>query len=797
MLCFEEGKSDPTLILKDNDVTVATRHMKERHADKWVAACDGPSAVAATAAATTTATTTAVASTQRTLFSCRAGSFRQVTQTFTLPALQRLLCASLLLISQSQTLMNGPYCRLALGAIGGLATTSSGHAKLSSAALVWSPPDRRTSHNFEKEWLKAARDGIRNALVRDKILPGDPLESPVASHAPLGSIGFDGSSTKVDGYAAFSLNFYWLCPLTCARKRANVAVEKFAVSSGDGNAQTSSSSVSQTASNIAAWVTQQLKKFGVVPESHIGTDLSKYVYAACTDNASAEVCAVVEALNLFHQPCVCHSLELAMKAAADPPVSKQVLDAYKTACADAVISGADMPTDPRSLLILAAQTLANLAGFLKKSTNTRRFLDHQLSRGITQPLGLVSRSQTRWHMVVDMFWRAVLLRGVISYAFDMAGRPEFTSETWSAIHQSLAVLYLLKKAVKECQSRDLLIGAHFTHVFSAFQAARFPRKALRDFTPTAEFLNVANNHNIGRVLETTEYTTESASGGTLQLGSTATDLHNRLNFQLRLRTGQNESFPHKRQLNSLTTGLAISFDPAIKSLVLDMIDPASGKMKRIDNNFYTNTQKDEIVARLMQMGKALEADMRRAKQSVPVEERSPPPKQSRNEAVDFVESNIAAILSSTQPRSAHLAGIMLDNDSEFVKEFKTWRERRVDRLPMAMFWAGDEAKIKFPLLRRLFLSVCSVPPGNDESERDFSAMSRLLSPLRRGRISASTCARKMFLFLNRGYWHPCPEIKRTEQYKRLLEILGIDDWDIRAEVPEVSDDSETDDDDAF
>ena len=88
-----------------------------------------------------------------------------------------------------------------------------------------------------------------------------------------------------------------------------------------------------------------------------------------------------------------------------------------------------------------------------------------------------------------------------------------------------------------------------------------------------------------------------------------------------------------------------------------------------------------------------------------------------------------------------------------------------------------------------FLSFCSTRPDNAESERDFSAMTRLLSPLRRGQMRAETVSRKMFLYLNRKFWHPCAAIKDNFYFKALLDELGMDDWLV---LTQDSDDSESD-----
>jgi hypothetical protein len=134
-------------------------------------------------------------------------------------------------------------------------------------------------------------------------------------------------------------------------------------------------------------------------------------------------------------------------------------------------------------------------------------------------------------------------------------------------------------------------------------------------------------------------------------------------------------------------------------------------------------------------------------------------------------------------------GLPTDERSAFMKEFSEWRARPPCDMEMAEFWCSETAIHRFLIMRRLFLSFCSTRPDNAESERDFSAMTRLLSPLRRGQMRAETVSRKMFLYLNRKFWHPCAAIKDNFYFKALLDELGMDDWLV---LTQDSDDSESD-----
>ncbi len=82
------------------------------------------------------------------------------------------------------------------------------------------------------------------------------------------------------------------------------------------------------------------------------------------------------------------------------------------------------------------------------------------------------------------------------------------------------------------------------------------------------------------------------------------------------------------------------------------------------------------------------------------------------------------------------------------------------------------ALAEFPILRRLFLSVCSVRPDNAELERHFSALSLLLSPTRRGRMKWQTIERKIFLVLNKHHWRPLPDVPDDDPYYHEIAMLA-------------------------
>lgn len=762
LLCLDAGKQ-PTHAMPKLDTTAAQRHMERVHPAEW-ATRKGSAAVRPSAADTDKQQKLAFAKAMQ-----QPERMKSI-QPYKLNALQRAIVAAQLVSIASYNSMTSPAHRFAMGMVSGLVQSGSGD-QMSSFSPVYTPPSKETARRFEIQWEKEARANIKADLIADGILSYDG--TPFKSALPLVSIAFDASSTTVDGYKAISLNIDWLDPKTATPKHANVAVGKFRVSSGNNDEL-----VSQTGVNLATWVVEELKYFGLVPDDHTLLDIRSYIRGACTDNASAEVNAVVKQLKVAHQPCVCHSLELALKAAADPKISDADMNTYREEKRAAEAAGDAPPQDPRSVLSICLSTLAGLAKFLKKTTNTRDFYNHQASKGISEPMALISRSQTRWHMCLDMLWRAILLRSCLLFLFNATSTAPFSDNKWGAMCQSVAFLGLFKTAIVACQSGKQLLGDHMGTVLDAIDGIYHPHhlKMLRaDFNPNGDFLSNPRNKNLDGVLNTAEFTTPATADK--QLPETI-KLVKRFRFQLDYRLGKMKEHLNTRQLNGIQTALAMLLHPGLKTYVCGRVNPETNTIVDVPNDLFTTAQKQEAVTEVMRLGRLLEVEMGRAagpSSDSPADGavHSPPrKKQAVSRAIDRIQSTVA----SMHHIDAMMRGIPSDDRTAFVKEWSEFRALALSEMPPAEWWCSDAAIHRFPILRRMFLSICSLRPDNAQSERDFSALTRLLSPMRRGRMRAETASRKMFLYLNRHYWHPCPEIKDTFYYKALLQHLGMDEW---------------------
>ena len=752
---MENGNTDPCLVMKTTDVSNPSKHLKTaKHA---AAIAQRKQDGAEAARALTPGLRGADARPQRLLpFVAKprtaedaAAALRRnrVVQPFTLVQRQRTLVAALLLASYSTFFMQAIAMRSALVMVSGLNFTPSLTSEAGTYAASFTPPARDTVRAMELSFEKQFHKNLERDLIASSLLGPDGLARPSA--APLASISFDGSSTKVDGWSSISLNLNWLDPVSALPKHANLGVSKFQLSN-------SAEALAGTGVNLATWVCAKLKEFGLIPRDHAALDVSRFIRAATTDNASPEVNAVVKQLNIFHQPCICHTLELIIKASVDPPISESAKKNWAEACAAATQAGDMMPPNPRAKLGVIVDVLVAMAKFFKKSGKGREFLAGQESKGVVVPLKLISRSQTRWSIVYDMLCRLITLRFCMSLGFTLTQREAFSGNRWGVVMQSIVFLKLFKDAIVACQSRKQLIGAHIVHVYSVINGVFHPETL--GMLPTDFEASVININTKGwspaRFLERGEGLVRAAQHHLLpdvkaMVQRMKDDIASRL-------TG-------KMQLNGLTTAMAVAFDPGLKDLILDETTP---------NDLLTAQFKAVVVAKLMRNGRDLEAEMGLGSTATDdADEDEPVAKTARATLVAALRAASGRSTVRSAPREA---------DSAFASEMTRWRARPVEDVDGSEFWSSEYAKRTFPILRRLFLSCCSMRPDNAEPERDFSAMTRLLSPLRRGKMSASTVARKLTLSLNKQYWTPNPELDDDVYWKEVLRATGAAAWAERA-----------------
>lgn len=554
------------------------------------------------------------------------------------------------------------------------------------------------------------------------------------------------------GYKTISLNINWLDPVTCTPQHACLGVARY--KSLDPNA--AEQVIQGTATDLGAWVQKKLKEFHLVPSEQLSIAITKFVRAACTDNASAEVKAVVGVLQLPHEPCVCHTLDLIVGFGVQPSITTKARSDHAEAVASAEAAG-DEPPDPlETPLNMCIDRLASIAKYCKKGKGMALFYEEQRRRGVATPRSLISRAQTRWSNAVAMMTRAVMLRQFMAFICNLAGKGHFTSTDWAIMVQCVSLLQLFADAIKALQSRTLLIGEHVGHVYFLVRSIMNPQTSgvklmPYNLEPTIEQLNT-RGFSLDEFAEITPAPANMAQETNAVL--------ERLQRNVRWRLGDPSGGPNpKFQLNSDVTMQALFFDPALKYLVTD------DSME--SNLMFSGPRKTALASFIISKGKALATEMygtagtedepNNTDEDVPVAKQAKlDPRSALLQAHTRAPAAVAARADASRTTSPA--------EARFLNEFKRWKAYPLQDISMSAFWSSSVAKSEFPIIRRMFLSICSTRPDNAELERNFSALGLLLSPQRRGRMSWRTVERKMFLVLNKHHWRPLPDVPDDDPY---------------------------------
>jgi hypothetical protein len=179
-------------------------------------------------------------------------------------------------------------------------------------------PCAATITKIEKEFHAGLRLQIMSRLVAAKLVKSDGT-GPVLYALPRYSISFDKSTTTIDDHQTITLNIHFFQGVDILAlelcDKLNLGIYRFKVAGADGGVTRG------TAENIAKFVIKHLFDFKLLPEEfdmskNASTyDISAFCSAATTDNASSELCAVVELLRVHSIPCSNHSLALVLERA--------------------------------------------------------------------------------------------------------------------------------------------------------------------------------------------------------------------------------------------------------------------------------------------------------------------------------------------------------------------------------------------------------------------------------------------------------------------------------------------------
>lgn len=561
-------------------------------------------------------------------------------------------------------------------------------------------------------------------------------------------------------YQSIALDINWIDPVTCTPTYACLGVTRF--KSLDPAKANDPGVIRGTAVEVAKWVLHKLKEFHLVPREQLSVAITQFVRAACTDNASPEVKAVVDELRVLHEPCVCHSLDLVVGFAVQPSISKAARDAHAEACASAERSGDVAPPPLETAVNRIVMQLAEMAKFNKKGKGAATFCAEQTRRGVACARSLISRARTRWSNTITMLMRAILLRQFMAQMCALAGKDDFSSMDWAIMIQCVALLQPFSVAIASLQSRTMLIGEHVGTVLTLIEEIMQPDAKIKmmphDTTPTVEELNTRgfSLHSLATIAARAANVVPEAAA---MLGRMQQNLKWRLGDEA---GGRNPKF----QLNSEATMQAVAFDPALKYLVLN--DLTTG------NLMFSMARKVGLNSTLLSKGKAMAAEMAGitvSDEPASNEEDQPVAKQAK------LDPRVALMQARLQSQSAAAGTRGAERDEPptvkaFIREFTRWKEYPLTATSMSEFWSSPVAVKEFPILRRMFLSICSTRPDNAELERHFSALMSLLAPQRRGKMKWQTIERKMFLVLNKQHWRPLKDVPDDDPYYHELCVAA-------------------------
>ena len=375
---------------------------------------------------------------------------------------------------------------------------------------VFLPPTKQTIKQIELTFEKELRDNINKELIEAGILNSQGT-GPMLNAVPTASLGFDGSTTTIEGIKSFSLNLYYLKPESTRSSKICLGVNAFESAvvvpdiesdneeNDDDHNGNDDISVKfrATAKNIGLFIIKILKSFYLIPEdfeedSNDGVlDISEYFFSAGTDNAAAEVCAVVKILKLLKSPCQCHSADLVIKDAMKGTDLLEVVEILgKVAVHISVL-----------LVLFATNNQSIFSGKAakrdKKGEGKSALLKRQKDDGVLTTLSLISMAKTRWHIVFDMCMRAILLKKYMcSHLVEDLEFIAIAKVQWIIIQQSAILLFQLKVFTKKMETRGLINGESFPWLFKIINSLVNP-SSLRflpdhDFVPTVENLNSAS-----------------------------------------------------------------------------------------------------------------------------------------------------------------------------------------------------------------------------------------------------------------------------------------------------------------
>ena len=734
--CWDANKQKSPLVRCTSGTTNLVAHMKARHKEEWKEANPPPVAAAPRAPATVQGGAACAAVTSNPTVCGGASATAELRQATLGEGAFGMVKEHRRFVAYSQKVLQRQYtCAL-------VSHNRAAHQAKDKEMIVlfkmlgFDVPCYRTMMTTEEDFEEQAKKCIHDELCFEGIIGVDPTKLDL----PILSISYDTTPLGLKGVHAISLNGHYVTR-DFVPMRIHFHTGAFSVP----EAEERDGVTRGTSGNLAAFAVNTLKKFGIVPESVTDNKISAHVFAATTDNASAEVKAAVDVLGVLSHRCGNHTLDLPLKRTLKVRTAKRV-----EMLGQSVLADVEVPEDDEEEAELRTGTVENLsaailidraaiaAAKMNKGNGAAKFLRMQELAGVADPKVLITRAETRYAMSARITDRVLMLRQFVDEGLELLKLPVYSDEDWRTLLQVGAFLREAEDLTIALQSRDYLIGDHIGKLYAFMELLRHPetmRVHPATFVPTVIQLNIASRRGAtGPAAHLEEFDMWDKKHRTQFLTPGVMTEATR-EWLARLKEDYEWRLSHdKQQFSSMPALLATALHPLYKNFIFDPHQ----------HGMFDATTKGRAIAYLNRvMGKVNVGN-----QPAGTVDEEPPAKK--------LKPSILAV---------NLPGYSLPPAAATATEdeVEAWKKVELSASTLADCWkAQANSNVpRFKKMVRVARACGGVPAVSAECERNFSAAKAMLSDQRHG-ILPNTVARKMFLMCNRRMWQANPGVLLPE-----------------------------------
>ena len=597
-------------------------------------------------------------------------------------------------------------------------------------------PCYRTMMSTEEEFQAQAKKCIRDELLCEGIIGAEPTKLDL----PIISISYDTTPLPLKGVHAISLNGHYVTK-DFVPMRILFHTGAFSVP----EAEEREGITRGTSGNLAAFAVSVLKEFGIVPASVTDNKIGAYVFAATTDNASAEVKAAIDVLGIISHRCGNHTFDLPLKRTLKVRTTKRVELLGQSVQEDVQVPEDDEEeAETRTSIVenLSAAILIDRAAIaaakMNKGNGAAKFMRLQTLAGVDAPKVLITRAETRFAMSARITDRVLELRQFVDEGLELLKLPAYTDEEWRTLLQVGAFLREAEDLTIALQSREYLIGDHIGKLYAFMELLRHPetmRVHPHSFVPSVIQLNQASRRGAGGPaahedsfdMWDKKHRTQFLTSGVMTEATRE--------WLERLKEDYEWRLSHdKQQFSSMPALLATALHPLYKNFIYD--PQQHGLFDAVTKGRAVNFLKrllDKVTLNSSPAAAAGACD------------EEPPAKKPK-----------PGILAVNLPGYSMPASVATATDDEQ----EAWKKVELTPSTLADFWKGqvNSNAPRFKKLVRVARAVGGVPNVSAECERDFSAAKALLGSQRHG-LLPDTVARKLFLMANRRMWQANPGVQ--------------------------------------